>query len=175
MDQFGRVGRIKGACPEPRRQLSHPQRFGFASPPATEQDLRRTEDALGYSLPAFLRALYTTIADGNFGPDCGLINTHYLAYQRRDEYVKIERAACPVNEESSVMFGLTCWSIPEGTWPNQFLYLINWGCGNVTYLDIPTGQIFYDLSEDAGFCLQAPSLEELLERWACDEFLKPVP
>jgi hypothetical protein len=41
--------------------------------PATEQALREAEGALGVELPAFVRGLYTEIADGGFGPGEGLL------------------------------------------------------------------------------------------------------
>lgn len=47
-------------------QQRHPS--GFASLPATEAQLDRTEELLDLSLPPLLRALYTQIANGGFGP-----------------------------------------------------------------------------------------------------------
>ncbi len=40
----------------------------LAFPPATEAQLRRTEELLELSFPPLLRALYTQIANGGFGP-----------------------------------------------------------------------------------------------------------
>lgn len=46
----------------------HPQRRGFTYPPASEEQLRATEAALGFPLPPFLRALYAEVANDCFGP-----------------------------------------------------------------------------------------------------------
>jgi hypothetical protein len=45
----------------------------FAFPPATEEQLHETEEALGFPLPPLLRLLYTRIANGGFGPGYGII------------------------------------------------------------------------------------------------------
>src|SRR5258708_27179168 len=45
-----------------------PLRFGFEYPPATEEQLLATEEALGFPLPPALRALYLQVANGGFGP-----------------------------------------------------------------------------------------------------------
>ena len=41
--------------------------------PATQEQLRETEDLLGFSLPPLLRVLYLQIANGGFGPGYGII------------------------------------------------------------------------------------------------------
>lgn len=41
--------------------------------PATEQQIRETEQQLGFPLPQLLRLLYTQIANGGFGPGFGII------------------------------------------------------------------------------------------------------
>lgn len=45
----------------------------FAFFPATEQQIRETEQQLGFPLPPLLRLLYTHIASGGFGPGYGII------------------------------------------------------------------------------------------------------
>jgi hypothetical protein len=45
----------------------------FAFSPATEQQLAKTEQQLGFLLPPLLRQLYLQIANGGFGPGYGLI------------------------------------------------------------------------------------------------------
>src|SRR5579884_1291927 len=49
-----------------------PNRFGFVYPPASEEQLRITEEHLGFALPPLLRALYANVANGGFGPVGGL-------------------------------------------------------------------------------------------------------
>src|SRR5579884_2490849 len=50
----------------------NPLRFGFTFPPASEEQLQETERRIGFPLPAPLRALYTQVANGGFGPGLGL-------------------------------------------------------------------------------------------------------
>src|SRR5205807_2116845 len=44
-------------------------------PPATEDQIRETEQQLGFPLPPLLRLLYTEIANGGFGPGLGIVGT----------------------------------------------------------------------------------------------------
>src|SRR5260221_14743324 len=41
-------------------------------PPASEAQMRKTEQQLGFALPPLLRLLYTHVANGGFGPGYGL-------------------------------------------------------------------------------------------------------
>jgi hypothetical protein len=45
----------------------------IAFPPATETQILKTEQQLGFALPPLLRLLYTHIANGGFGPGYGII------------------------------------------------------------------------------------------------------
>lgn len=54
--------------------LAHPQEGPLNRyPPATEEQLRQTEEMLGFALPLLLRSLYKQIANGGFGPGFGVI------------------------------------------------------------------------------------------------------
>lgn len=55
-----------------RVSADDPRRVRFAFAPASEEQLRATEEALGFPLPALLRALYAQLANGGFGPGAGL-------------------------------------------------------------------------------------------------------
>ena len=44
-------------------------------PPATEEQIRDTEQQLGFPLPPLLRLLYTEVANGGFGPPYGIVGT----------------------------------------------------------------------------------------------------
>lgn len=48
-----------------------PERFDFAFPPATEEQVQATETRLGFALPPLLRNLYLQVANGGFGPGTG--------------------------------------------------------------------------------------------------------
>jgi hypothetical protein len=57
----------------------------FAYPPASEEQLRATETALGFLLPPVLSALYTEVANGGFGPGGGIQGTLGGYGSRTDE------------------------------------------------------------------------------------------
>src|SRR5712691_13026984 len=49
----------------------HDFRSDFMTP-ATEEQIRLSEERMGISFPPLLRMLYLRVADGGFGPGCGL-------------------------------------------------------------------------------------------------------
>lgn len=55
-------------------------------PPVTEQALAQAESEIGFPLPPLLRALYTRVADGGYGPGRG-----FLTFAG-DEWSLVERA-----------------------------------------------------------------------------------
>lgn len=48
-----------------------PHRVNFVFPPATPEQVQATETRLGVTLPPLLKALYTELANGGFGPGGG--------------------------------------------------------------------------------------------------------
>src|SRR5258708_24418298 len=57
------------------RVLQHapdPRQSAFSYAPATEEQLRASEQALGFPLPPLLRELYGLIANGGFAPGTGI-------------------------------------------------------------------------------------------------------
>jgi hypothetical protein len=64
----------------------HDLESGFAFAPATEEQLRKTEEFMGFAHPPLLRALYMQVANGGFGPGTGLLGAFggYLADLRND-------------------------------------------------------------------------------------------
>lgn len=79
----------------------HPLKQAFAFPPAMEAQLQETEMALGCSLPPILRAVYTQVANGGFGPgygvagamsgfdEAGTIVTNYRFHIARSELIDL--------------------------------------------------------------------------------------
>jgi hypothetical protein len=49
-----------------------PRRTGFVCAPATTDQIEETETLFSFSLPPFLRLIYTRLANGGFGPAYGL-------------------------------------------------------------------------------------------------------
>ena len=54
-----------------QKNPSRPGLMGY--PPATEEQLYATEEALGFTLPPLLRACYLQVGNGGFGPGQGVI------------------------------------------------------------------------------------------------------
>jgi hypothetical protein len=44
-------------------------------PPAATKDIQVAERALGFQVPALLRAIYSEVANGGFGPEYGIVGT----------------------------------------------------------------------------------------------------
>jgi hypothetical protein len=158
---------------EPNFEPPKPDRIEwtrFRYPPASEAQLAETEALLGFSLPATLRTLYATLANGGFGPGYGLVgviggapestfDTH-LAEAYREE------RALSRHPESFLQ------------WPRRVLRFVEWGCTIWSCIDARTGRILrYDpVSEvpEKDMTPEADSLEEWLERWLSGEEMFPL-
>lgn len=180
---------------------------GFAFPPATEAQLTATERELGYPLPGMLRALYSQVANGGFGPGYGLegIADGYLMERDIDNrpseippeaatvYVSMHRrrlllAEDPATPSFPLLFNLAEYEarhgltsrllLPPKTWPERFLYLVDWGCAMRNYIDANSGRIYFadvwDVVENAPdseldalmqVYFEDYSLEDWLENW----------
>jgi SMI1 / KNR4 family (SUKH-1) len=143
----------------------------FAFPPATEEQLHETEEALGFPLPPLLRLLYTRIANGGFGPGYGIIGAidgfpledgmgDNIAYGylsainsctliRLDESEMISRARWyrELKTLASSDYKPECeheyfYEFPVGVWPDRLLPLCYWGCGICSCIDARTEHIF---------------------------------
>lgn len=159
-------------------------------PPATEAQLRATEDLLGFPLPPPLRALYERVANGGFGPGydglfCALGGENQESWLLTDQYLfqkadkqPIDLSAC---ERRTFERGDGCakyladWEIfvPQRYWPDRLLPLSHDGCAIFYYLDVPTGRVFYAGDDYLALRLMANSLEELFDRWMRDDLYSP--
>ena len=128
-------------------------------PPLTPEVLAAAEARLGFSLPPLLRALYTQIGDGGYGPGRGL---EVLAEGEWSLVAHVEAVRqCD-------------WPDWPG-WPGQFIPLIAWGCLYVSWVDCsaPPYSVWFDdtdcdvvgAARDDYFYLQADSLECWLSAW----------
>jgi len=163
----------------------------IAYPPATEDQLRATEETLGFPLPPLLRALYAEVANGGVGPGMGIMGviggfedqhgTIVDAYLYKKEHHRfVDLAECeklaevytgyprPYKLVSDLFFEL-----PIGVWPEQLLEFDFHGCSICTCIDVSTGRIFL-LSDGSVVFYEANSLEEWLERWLHGEMFMEV-
>ncbi len=158
-------------------------------PPATDEQLQATEEALGFPLPPVLHALYEQVANGGFGPGYGLLgaigggNEHgwlltdtyhgMKADTQPIDLLTCERLATPIEKTGGFYKFISDLQtpIPHGYWPESLLPLSHDGCGLFFYLDRQTGRIFFggDDDDETTLCVIATSLEDLLQRWMNDE------
>lgn len=144
---------------------------GFAFPPATEAQLAATERELGYPLPEMLRALYSQVANGGFGPGLGISGTgDGYQYERdlenrpseiRPEVAKVYESihwrldwlSGRANPLGTQLFDLAEYEAAHGmttrlllapsTWPSRFLYLVEWGCAMRSCVDAGSGRVYF--------------------------------
>jgi hypothetical protein len=149
------------------RRLTHDPRAGFEFPPATEDQLRMTEDVMGFSLPPLLRILYLRIANGGFGPDTGLIGAlgGFCYWVRQDpryhdlmKAVLISQYGEAFCQESypylfnSIPFDLEehekeygdprLIRLSQREWPTYFLQLCQWQSEDAIYLHARSGRLY---------------------------------
>ncbi len=173
-------------------QPDHPQRAGFAYPPASEEQLTATEAALGFLLPPLLRALYKEIANGGFGPGVGIqgaiggygssideqVSTIVVDYEF---HLQVGYANMEGRQPASLVdLANYAWQsqrgktkkyllLPYEDWPEQLLTFEDLGCCQETCIDCKTGRILCTAPtvNDKEYILfwLAPSLEIYLEHW----------
>lgn len=146
-------------------------RFGFALPPLTEEQVEQAEATLGFSLPLALRALYTRLANGGFGPHYGILRLAgehsendltvvewHQEYSARCRFFELEDQVQPAK-------GIT---FADSYWPRCVLPICEEGCGNYFCLDATTGHILtVGIWGAHEYCLAyvADSLEQWLQVW----------
>lgn len=160
---------------------SDPCRSGFAFAPATQEQIQATEDMLGFALCPLLRTLYTTLANGGFGPAGGLrgvfggFESPGSGYVLHDdetlpaEYLFWSRERVGEMDLSSSMReqlqAQKMVKIQRGFWPRHLLPLCDLGDVQEACVDNATGQMFLAAAvrEDEMYGLR--SMGETLEAW----------
>jgi hypothetical protein len=154
---------------------------------ATEEQLRLSEEVMGFSYPPLLRTLYLQVANGGFGPAYGLFGAFcgfrdtirgketgedFLqnsviqpSFLCKEDFIDVEQYEEQNGDPKMIGCDPTVWS-------KYFMYLCDWGCGRSSYLHAHNGRVYYEV-EDYVF-RQTESLEEWLERWLQEGNLEEV-
>jgi hypothetical protein len=143
----------------------HPQRIGFAYPPASEAQLLVIEEALGFPLPLLLWTLNAEIANCGFGPDAGIqgalvgygtcidepvstIVADYVWHRQvgnaqmgRHDSVQLVDLADYAHQWKQSPCGKSLLLLPYAVWPEQLLSLEDLGCCQQACLDCGTGHV----------------------------------
>lgn len=153
-----------------------PRRTGFEFPPTTEAQVQEVEHQLGVSFPPVLRACYTELANGGFGPGSGLRSvtgkSEYL-----DDLLKNYQGICEIREVLDLDMmtasrgGTHVFEIPFEQWIRAALPLIEEGCAMTLCLDTTSGSIFRKEPSATGYTFEyiAPTFAALLGLWLSDE------
>ena len=167
----------------------HDLHSGFAFPPATEEQLARTEEVMGFAHPPLLRALYLQVANGGFGPGTGIIGAfggyctdrkhdpRYLPMQKAHLLKEYGEAFCMEsypNRFNPITFDLEQhekregdggpFLLSTGAWPLSFLQLCGAWYGDAYCLHAPSDRV-YAVWAEMELWRVADSLAEWLERW----------
>ncbi|MEL6704737.1 MAG: SMI1/KNR4 family protein [Bacteroidota bacterium] len=155
--------RAKVAGTDLPTELSYPGQPTL-SPPASDAQIAQAEKTLGFVLPTSLKSLYSSIANGGFGPGYGMIG---------------------ITGGTPDDTGATCETIylgwrepdpedPSWQWPERLLPIAHWGCAIYSCLDCTTPQApimvfdphFLDSdSSPSAFRPHRLSLEDWLHAW----------
>jgi hypothetical protein len=167
-------------------RTNDPARRDFEYPPATEEQVRATEEALGLPLPPMLRLLYREVANGGFGPAYGITGVRGgWTYGRsgHDETLDQWRGwsakgphahAISLADYDRDLLALFDADLPGHLIPAHLVPICNEGCGQADCVDLATGRIYLigaggGEDEYDNFSIyirrEAPSIEEWLDRW----------
>jgi len=133
-------------------------------PPVTERALAVAEARLRFPLPPLVRALYTQVADGGYGPGNGVIELAGHPYTLVESRLRMD-------EENTA----------EWVWPGRLVEFVNWGCHYFSGIDCSHSScpvFFYDHDRAVGTAtladclfLEADSLVGWLSAWLDGENL----
>jgi hypothetical protein len=139
-------------------------------PPVSEQTLAEAEAQLGFPLPPLVRALYTQVADGGFGPGYGVIQLTGHPYALIESRLRMDE-----EDDYGEFFA------PEWVWPERLVQFVNWGCHYFSGIDCsnPSCPVFFYDNDRAGedttladcLSLESDSLMEWLSAWLDGEDL----
>lgn len=137
-----------------------------ASPPASPAAVARAEIALGFALPATLRAIYLDVANGGFGPGYGVMGVEGGFTDDRKMTVVDRYRAFLAPDPSD----------PEWQWQATWLPFCHWGCGIYSVVDMEERSPVFFIdpgSKDLGAPMSSVVLphKDTLDAWL-DDWMK---
>jgi len=111
-----------------------PHGGGFWVEPLSESEIARAESRLGKRLPSLLRAAYSDIGNGGFGPGYGLLPLILFEEPPGHETVV----------DIYVAFRGSVADDPAWSWPDNLVPFCDWGCAIRSCVDCasPDGAVF---------------------------------
>ena len=175
------ISKLRARAADARFATDEPGDFPAAArSPLDAPTIARAEIALGRRLPDLLRAIYTTVGDGGFGPGYGLLRL-------------MPDSASPGAESVVGLYEAFCGTDPEDpawAWPVHLVPFCDWGCAIRSCVDCsaPDGAVITfdpnarDIGEPMSQALAAthPSLESWFVDWLAgvriwDRMFEPDP
>lgn len=136
--------------------------------PVSDNDLAASENALGFSLPSFMRRLYGEVGNGGYGPGYGLIGVDNGATDDGLSIVELYREFCTLTLDDSAWL-----------WPKYLIPICNLGCGMYACIDCSTADgaiIWFEPNpREQGESLErylipvAPTMSAWLASWLREE------
>jgi hypothetical protein len=172
---FGSDMMLRFAAPDATER----KRFKYGT--ATAAEIEATERQLGLPLPRLLRELYSTVANGGFGPGYGFVGAVGGAPEEWAKDIahayRMDRDLSPRLEESNAEPGAPDWFPPfHDEWPGRVVRVVHWGCAIWSCLDLRSGRVLryealHGKSTRAAMIVEAVSFEGWLESWLRGEDL----
>ena len=144
-------------------------------PPLTPEDCRAVESALGFALPAVLRHVYLTVANGGFGPGYGLTGIGPTGFADDNGETADRRYATDRSPDPR---------LPGFDWPEALLPICDFGCAIYHCVDCRSGEVLiWDPTDwtpgdpaDRAIFLTGIDIGAWFDRWsrgeALDQYLR---
>lgn len=140
--------------------------------PVTEEELAQAETQLGFPLPRLLRRIYLEVGNGGFGPGYGLLPLNELPPNVGPDTASLvaEYQGMRAFSQQDIEEYFAEDEEKPTLWPEHVLILCDWGCNIYSCLDCSPPELpIFRMDSNENFlvewALEAPSLQQWLERW----------
>ena len=155
MNEQTLISRLMVRANSPEHRHDFCQNFDSKLPaPASANEIARTENALSLDFPALLKALFTKIANGGFGPGYGLLGTTDGHSDSDDRTLLGLRDFLQSTTEAS-----------GSEWNPNFLPVCGWGSAVWSCVDCRISENNIFTLDETGFTQTPHTLHSWLEDW----------